>query len=256
MKDSFVLNIIMPQLIPFDSSMLIDLVEQITQNHQSWVLRCGNLISANPTLNEPILFKSIANDFYNMGIGLTHNYYNIYNNVNHSLSWNIEVSVANIFTGYSYTAETPLSSIVYLNNLYRSIANLNLAILGTGLTFFDILMYKASLISDVIHSTQSTHVPLYSGPITDLSQYVEHLSTEQWKSVLDKLRYIRTFNRFTILLAKWKFNILIDHSFCDFTHKVKKSKKFGEFEFTEDKLNFLALTSSSAVSSFSNPYID
>ena len=99
--------------------------------------------------------------------------------LNHALNWNIEVSVANVFTGYSYTASTPWESIVYLNNLYRNIANLNLAILGTGLTFFDVIMYKAGLVNDVIHNVQNTHANMYTGPVTDLSLYVDHLSSDQ-----------------------------------------------------------------------------
>lgn len=71
-----------------------------------------------------------------------------------------------------------------------------------------------------------------------------------------KIRYIQEYKRYTMIMKKWRENSDIETSFADFLSKVRNSKKFSEFEYTEDRVNFLIIVTSSDISLLSPPHID
>jgi len=83
---------------------------------------------------------------------------------------------------------------------------------GVGLKLYWFVIHKSSKIKTFIQLSQLKY---------DYPLVVNHLSSDQWDSILKNLRKIKIFKRFTFLLNKWKFSIVIDLSFCVFTYKVK-----------------------------------
>lgn len=133
-----------------DSSLLMNLIDQVVEEQQVWILRAGNLISACPELGEPMTFKALVQDFYNVGIVIKHKYFQ-FKYIDTYIGSSVEVR--NVFTGFSYNSATLNQNIIVITNLYKSISDLNLAIAKESITFFEVLCYKVNITTPNMYGT-------------------------------------------------------------------------------------------------------